>query len=759
MNRSSIGHTSVVASLILSILCFVKFEPRVPEPGLDNSWRYAIDYASAHHIPFGRALVFTFGPLVSLYSDFHVPQHDGFYLFFKIVTTMGLWCGFLLAAEENRRPYLPLLPVFLANLVVNDAACFAMPFTQGLAASRRSSPTILWFAAMGFLAAVDGLLPLIKGTMSVPVAFCTALAALSLLRARSIWGLIVPALTAASLGMAWVASGQSPSDLASYFRQQASIASGYSDAMSVFGPPSDIAVYIVLGLILLAVLVLTGGRRAITRSLALLCVLFVAFKAAFVRHDGHAVIAASTLGLVGYLLFLQDRSRTAYASLIFGLFGWVTIAQVHILMNPAVGWARFADGLVSSYRGLSMRVLYPDRLFSPFEAAKEGIKAQAALPPTSEPSDVYSFEQSLLLASDIPWNGRPVPQGYSAYTPELAALNAAHLAGDAAPAKVFFEVESIDDRYPNLDDGLSWPALLSHYDLQAFADPFVVLARRAAAHSASIGEPVLQGAFPFDTEIVLPPGVDDVWATFDFHPLRTGRLASLLFKRPLLSIVVTYRDGTERTYRMIGGIGAGGFLLSPTVTSARDFMALKAGDDGLLARNGVRSFRLHQGSTYPFWGTSFGLKLAALSIPPDHGADAELYGTSVAGPPLAGLPEGSECWIDVVGDHEIGDVPIALKQPSLQVLGWAVMSSRDKVQSEGVRLALTAENGDTFYSRATRSPRPDVAAFFHMNATAPVGYSSLVDLRGLHGLFKIQVVQDGPDGPLVCQSKTVDIDL
>ena len=57
-------------------------------------------------------------------------------------------------------------------------------------------------------------------------------------------------------------------------------------------------------------------------------------------------------------------------------------------------------------------------------------------------------------------------QSYAAFTPELADLNAAYLRSSHAPDNVFFECAPIDDHYPSLDDGLSWPVLLTRYDIR-----------------------------------------------------------------------------------------------------------------------------------------------------------------------------------------------------------------------------------------------------------------------------------------------------
>lgn len=53
-----------------------------------------------------------------------------------------------------------------------------------------------------------------------------------------------------------------------------------------------------------------------------------------------------------------------------------------------------------------------------------------------------------------------------------------------------------------------------------------------------------------------------------------GRVASMLYKVPRLSIRVGLDDGSEKTFRFVRGIGAREFLLSPLVEDPDTFASL-----------------------------------------------------------------------------------------------------------------------------------------------------------------------------------------
>ena len=745
-------------SLALTVLVFTIFEPLLPDPTLDGSWRYALASAAARSMAFGREFVFTFGPLGMLYSGFRLPSQDALYLGFHVLLSAGLFAGFLLSARPALRPALILLPVVVAGVVIQDAVFFVLPFTLLVGCSRRNLPRPAWGAAVVLLAAADGVLPLIKGTMSLPVAGCTALATGILARDRSPWAAVIPAVTVGATLAAWESAGQRLSDLPAYLRSQSEVAAGYTDAMSIFGPPGDAAAFLAVAAALVALWTAAaprGWRTATALACGLVC--FVSFKAGFVRDDGHSLIAASALALLGTLLVLHDPSRRAALGLAVGVGGWAWVAHGTLDVSPRAVGSRLAAATSGSLRSIRRRARHPDLTFAPFERQAAAIRDGLDWLGGGGTFDIYPIDHTLLLASGLPWAPRPVVQSYSAYSPVLAALNAAHVEGPDAPDNLLFDVNPPDDRYPSLDDGASWPSILSRYDHAGFDGSFAHLKRSAAGHPATVAAPFLRRSIAFDEEVVLPPGSpDDVWATLDFHPSAIGRLASILFKRPLLHIDVTDRNGTTRRYRMVAGAGAAGFLLSPTVASARDFVALKLGDREILPDKTVRSFRLHQDSTYPFWGTRVDVALAALAVTPDPADGNDLRGRLAPGRALAGIPVGGECAIDSVAGQLPGEAPIRVASPVLAVEGWAMLSTEGKAENDAARVALT-DAGHAFYAPSTKLRRAELNGFFGLPPRARVAFSSVADLRSLHGTYALHVVQDGPRGSLVCPAEAATV--
>src|SRR5215472_17213894 len=50
-------------------LCFVKLPVTAPRDSLPQSWEAVLSFATAHHLQWGRDIVYTYGPLGFLTSD------------------------------------------------------------------------------------------------------------------------------------------------------------------------------------------------------------------------------------------------------------------------------------------------------------------------------------------------------------------------------------------------------------------------------------------------------------------------------------------------------------------------------------------------------------------------------------------------------------------------------------------------------------------------------------------------------------------
>jgi len=266
----------------------------------------------------------------------------------------------------------------------------------------------------------------------------------------------------------------------------------------------------------------------------------------------------------------------------------------------------------------------PSRLFSSprrqailrqrFDHALSGIRKDTPIPDLDGSVDIYPDEQSAVLASNNKWNPRPVFQSYSAYTPELAALNERHLRDHSAPDNVLFSVDPIDDRLPSLEDGPSWPAFLDNYMMTRFDsdNDLAYLRRKPWLQSSSRLAVIATGTQHMNEEVAIPYMDLPIFAEIDLDPTFLGKLRGVVFKYPRLDMELKLRNGETRSYRVVSNMMRSGFLLSPLVRDTKGFTLLMAGNPDYVRRNAVQSIKIiPRSGNGTLWKSTYTLKLEA----------------------------------------------------------------------------------------------------------------------------------------------------
>src|SRR5262249_19579365 len=95
------------------------------------------------------------------------------------------------------------------------------------------------------------------------------------------------------------------------------------------------------------------------------------------------------------------------------------------------------------------------------------------------PVDVLGYEQTIAFYNGLTYRPRPVFQSYCAYTPHLARLNDAFYRSSRAPEYVLLKLQTIDNRFPTLDDSLLLRSFMHRYDYVHTEQGFQLWARRS----------------------------------------------------------------------------------------------------------------------------------------------------------------------------------------------------------------------------------------------------------------------------------------
>ena len=610
--------------IFLTLLGIIMPVPIMPAIDIDSSWMFGINQAVAQKLNFGKDIVFTYGPYSSLLTLVYHPATRLLVIISSIYLTFLYWIGI---TTLNHKVKWQWLLIFLITLIIilhqtiifsRDTLLFLYPLIVALNCIKIQSIQInyhLKFIFIFLLFSGFGLLPLIKTSFLI---LCIAIYFLSFIyfvkKQQKILAIICVISPIIFINIFWLISGQAFLSLFDYISSSFDIISGYTDAMNLYGDYYEIFIYLLAVIFLLFTIflqkTLTNKEEKYFLLLSYAAYCFIAFKAGFVRHDLHAITAGACILIASLsLVFIFQLSKTVIISIILSLISWFSIDN-HYLHTSA------RDILNNFYNTYWFVLNFEEheKLNERFNSSVQAIKNNIQLPLLSGTSDIYSFEQTLLIVSGNIWSPRPILQSYSTYTPKLAEINKQHLLSDNAPNIIFFSVEPIDERLPATEDGLSLPTLLSHYHpIGLFGNYFLMLQKNVI--QSSINETVKeQRQLSSLGQITTVPQLSEaVFVKLDIKPTILGHLANFIFKSAPLQIEVNLTNGDKKTYRLISGMAKAGFILSPLIENTSDFIKLY-GDKNFLLDKTVKSFSVTTNNRN-LWQEEYVVQFSPVSLP------------------------------------------------------------------------------------------------------------------------------------------------
>jgi len=588
--------------VVTALLIFVPFSPSMPSGlnPLDPSWVFGMNFAASQKFLIGKELLFTYGPYAAVFTKTYHPFTDHYALYGSIYLAITysiaiifitrkssvLWMLILIAAFSFIRNY--------TDALLSSYALIMGIFCYQIASIEINSKKVYaWLLVSIFLLFTPfGLYPLIKGSIYVLYFFVALLSiGLFVFYRRLLFAAIIPISIVISLIFFWKLIGQPVSGLVEYFSSLGIIISGYSDAMSINGNKFEIFAYLFTSCILM--LAFLRGRdlkiNTIYMAIIFAIYLFISFKGGFVRHDGHAVYGVAALYLTAVILFASFPSASSFVALIAAS---ITFLYIDGHYDNALRARRFAP-VLETYKwgiyGANKRFDKDTQLILDYEKALNEIKSQSNFPNLIGSVDTYPFDQSKIIAAGYQWRPRPVFQSYAAYNPQLAKINNEFLLTEKSPDNIVFRVFTIDGRYPTLDDGMSWPTILSNYTLSEAKGEFLFLKKRhprnQSAQFCDLGTEV----YGFGQDISIPSLNTLIFAKIEVRPNLLGRIMNLIYKNSQLRIYVHLNNGQTKSYRIVPGMAEAGFVLSPLVENTSDFKQLIF-DRDLTSLNRVKSF-------------------------------------------------------------------------------------------------------------------------------------------------------------------------
>jgi hypothetical protein len=565
---------------------------------LDASWNLCLPYLVQHGAQFGTEVVFTFGPLgfamPSLYCG------TGLWLEVAAAATAAGMFGWVLLETIRPLNWVHRTVAALGMLILIPSSpqtlYLSMVALLGLLLLRDEPPgafkTVTCCVILGFLS-------LTKFTNAMLACGVAAVAAgYYLLDGKPKQAALLAGAYALAFSLFWTVCGQSPAGMVPYISTSLEISKGYPDAMYVYESPrafwrglSTVLVMVACGVF--ETVAAKGRIKALARALIFWMTAFLAWEYGFVRADpghmaGFYLSAVAAVCLYPVFFPFGERWQVARTVLPAVLAGCAIIGIYRLEEGTfAACLPNTAEEMRENFAALSNPAKFKQKLDAGYAAAAKRNAAPRIINAVgTQTVDVFGFQQAVAILNGLRYSPRPVLQSYVAYTPKLAALNGAFMAGDRAPQWILQRYETIDGRYPSMDDGPALRALLDRYTFQ-FQDSGYVAWRRTEDQKktlTALPPPVREGDAGMNEEIPvgdLAAGAS-VWLEVDYSENIRGKLRALLYKPPKVTLVVAVagQPGTPGKFRFPRMLAREGMLLSPYLDGEYAFLEYAAGLGG-----------------------------------------------------------------------------------------------------------------------------------------------------------------------------------
>lgn len=568
--------------------------PGMPSLGLDSAWQMALGRFFADGRQFGTEVVFTYGPLGWTMGNMYwggqwgalVAWHAAFSL---AVAALLTWNAFRLPSLRRLVFLLFFIGLGLKHEDIQQQIALAL---CGFELIRRADRP--WRRDSLVFLALLAVLSLVKFTNFVLATALVGLAsARPLLRREWRAALPAPAWFAGMLLGGWLLCGQNPFNLPAYLLNSWEISSGYQDAMGWSCPSLQLYHGLAVAAILVTYLTVNAltdrdRSRGLVLSAGAAAYLFLNWKHAFIRADGHQLVFyfAVLALVVGAPRLLDDdpRARWFKQSLLI-LAAGLSLRGAE-LATP--GLTRSALGTLKERMQRHVELAFqPGTLRAKYEQTLATVRQQVPLPLTHQvvgdrSLDIIGFEQDVVTVNQFNHTPRPVFQSYSAYTPRLARLNRDFYESAQAPEFVLFKLQTIDGRLESMDDSLVIDLLPQRYRYLFTERGFTLWQRKPVPDAPlAIPSPVRTVTARLGETISLADLRDHrVWVRIEYRLNLLGRLRRLLFKPPVVRLLATEESGAIANLRLPGPVGETGFLINPLIRDTSEFLRAANGEPG-----------------------------------------------------------------------------------------------------------------------------------------------------------------------------------
>jgi len=557
----------LLLAYLVFIFCPYRYCVPLKDP-VDSTWFFAVNYAAAHHLVIGRDIFWTYGPLAYLLVPFDIGNN----LAWALAAQTVLWVLFAAAIWDlfirSRISLLNLIAfsILLALTSVNYwqelypgnlLLCVALIFLVHFHLRGGRARLLVALIMMGMMPLISFMAAVIAAAIVAGFVVDRLVTGGRDASRDTILSVAVALFTASTCVLCTLGSFHA---MSGYARTSLELASGYSTAMSrsqAWLPFATVLAAFLVFVIVLTLLIRLNPGAARFFAFILLTPVLIELRHSLVRADAHHVIqffsftalAMALIALSASFECHRVRRVSATAISLFAILWLIdvggndlqsTLASLVGLRTPRLVW----NALHHSSMRRSLRELAEKNFPNRFRIEPEirlliGEEQVAFLSNTYSNASLEGLNVSLA----------PVFQRYSAYTPYLDGLNARWIA-TKGPRYLLFDGKALDNRQPWTESPATWLEVYRWYSKRVLGSRNLLLQRRPQPRFQDL-EQIEQSTASFGTDISVPLSSDPIFWTMVCPLNRDGRLRTLLYRIPEVTITVTAMNAEATSYRAI----------------------------------------------------------------------------------------------------------------------------------------------------------------------------------------------------------------
>jgi hypothetical protein len=544
---------------------------------LDPSWNITLNYVNLKEFVWGEEFVFTYGPLSYLSTRFGWGVNKMHFLLYDFFLFFNFFFIFFYTIKKATTKIFPIILVILTCLILPDFfrganSIVLMVFLIFWIKISMLNPKWYYFLPqfvllflMFYIKFNTGLVSFILFYSGLLYLFFSTKINKIYLAIIGIIPFILILLTAPIFKV----------KLWPYIINGIEIVKGYNQIMYLDRAISDyhlFAILIILIVLFLFIKILMQEKKQnlhynLTIFFLITSIVYVLFKQGFVRADnGHITdfyIYISLILLMSFTYFNFRFKKTLNPLLIICFV--ISVYFTYVKNETSIDYksklikSQYINGfnIFTSTGGIK---LFPNNNQFP-QTIKKKIGKKTV--------DIFPWNSYLLFENKMNFSPRPVFQSYTAYTKKLEELNFAHYNSKKAPQFVFYDYESIDNRYPLYDEPKVNLILTKNYKV---VDTFSIQNRKLLLLEKKKEFKPIKFIKSREYAMILGSSFvpqKNIYYEVEVYSSILGKLASFVHHSPKISLF--FNSENEFEYKTSQSLMQTGFFLESFVKDVNDF--------------------------------------------------------------------------------------------------------------------------------------------------------------------------------------------